>query len=57
MSATKSLVKQAYCQGWPVFPDEIERYIFLLAVSTGCEPVPALHCYRYLLVAKRVRYW
>ena len=56
MSA-KSLVKQAYRQGWSVFPDEIERYIFRLAVSTGSEPVPASHCYRYLLVAKRVHYW
>ena len=57
MMSAKSLVKQAYHQGWSVFPDEIERYIFVLAVSTGSEPVPASHCYHYLLVAKRVHYW
>ena len=56
MMSSESIVKwQAYHEGWSVFPDEIKRYIFLLAVSTGSES--GAYCYRYLLVAKRVRYW
>ena len=56
MSPTESSVKQAYRNGWSVFPDDIEQHIFLLAVSTTSESGLS-HYHRYLLVAKRVCYW
>jgi len=55
--SSESIVKQAYGEGWSVFPDEVERHIFLLAVGTDSESGVPRHCYHYLLVAKRVRCW
>ena len=56
MNSDSITVKQAYRKGWSVFPDEIERHIFFLAV-TSTDSESRVHCYRYLYIAKRVRHW